>query len=95
MKFGSIQETAGQVAGGGALEEASVAEDVLDVEVGGDRLAVEAVLGVDHPEHRHVVVRVPAPGDLGRVEVAAERLQVVRPGGRIASILPPELPATA
>ena len=45
MKFGSIQETRGQVAGGGALEEAAVAEHVLAVEVGRDRLVGEPVLG--------------------------------------------------
>jgi hypothetical protein len=51
----------GEIAFGGVVEEACVPEDVFLVEVGGDRFLREAILGVDQPEHRHVVVGVPAP----------------------------------
>src|SRR6266508_6557323 len=70
MKLGSIQETEGSFAGGGILQKAAWAERLLAVEVGGQVEMPECVELIDEPEHRHVVVRVPAPGDVGVVEVA-------------------------
>src|SRR2546425_2734722 len=60
-----------------------MAEEALMVEVGGSCFLAQAVLGVDQPEHRHVVVRVPAPlvgtkmANEGGQEVGAGWLVVV------------------
>ena len=94
MKFGSIHETAGRSPAAARSRKLRWPKHVLPVEVRGDRLGREPVLRVDDPEHRHVVVRVPAPRDLGVVEVAAERLEVVRPRRAAARrSAPPEVPA--
>ena len=67
----------GQVALRRPLEEAAVAEDVAAVEERGHVLEREADLGVEQPDRRHVVVRVPPP--LVVLQVAHERRDVVRP----------------
>ena len=65
-----------QVTFGGALDEAAVAEDVALVEERRDVLDRQSDLGVEQPDRRHVVVRVPAP--LVVLQVAHERGDVVR-----------------
>ncbi len=67
-----------QVARCRPLQEAPVAEQILTIEVTGERTAGEPVLRIDQPQCRHVIVRVPAPLHLRVVQMPHEGGEVVR-----------------